>query len=274
MSGFVPGGFRLSGVHCGIKSNPAKNDLTLIVADQPCVAAGVYTRNLIFAAPVAVDRARTPSTGIRTVVANSGNANACTGDRGMRDAQEMARLGAAVCQAADDQALVLSTGIIGEYLPMEKISRRHRVGRPVPGPRRGFFLPGRPRHPDHRSQPQGGPSNGGSGRAIDPDRRHGQGGRDDRPEHGHDAGHRPDRCALDRGDGSNAAAADGGCQLQLHQRRRAHEHQRHAVAAGQRTGGRRTVGESPTSTSLATACWRCASSWHGRFPTTAKGPRT
>ncbi len=122
MSGFVPGGFRLAGVHCGIKSNPAKNDLTLIVADQPCVAAGVYTRNLIFAAPVAVDRARTPSTRIRTVVANSGNANACTGDRGMRDALEMARLGAAACQADDDQALVLSTGIIGEFLPMDKIS--------------------------------------------------------------------------------------------------------------------------------------------------------
>ena len=122
MNDFVPGGFRLSGVHCGIKSNPAKNDLTLIITDRPCVAAGVYTQNLIFAAPVAVDRARTPSPRMRAVVANSGNANACTGERGMRDALEMARLGAAVGQAADDQALVLSTGIIGEYLPMEKIA--------------------------------------------------------------------------------------------------------------------------------------------------------
>ncbi|MHB8973186.1 MAG: bifunctional glutamate N-acetyltransferase/amino-acid acetyltransferase ArgJ [Pirellulaceae bacterium] len=122
MNDFVPGGFRLSGVHCGIKSNPAKNDLTLILTDRPCVAAGVYTQNLIFAAPVAVDRARTPSPRMRAVVANSGNANACTGERGMRDALEMARLGAAAGQAAEDQALVLSTGIIGEYLPMEKIS--------------------------------------------------------------------------------------------------------------------------------------------------------
>lgn len=123
MTRFVPAGFRVAGVHCGIKGNPAKNDLTLIVADQPCVAAGVYTQNLIFAAPVALDRARTPSDRVRVVVANSGNANACTGPRGARDALEMARQGAAACQAAEDQALVLSTGIIGEYLPMEKIAR-------------------------------------------------------------------------------------------------------------------------------------------------------
>jgi glutamate N-acetyltransferase/amino-acid N-acetyltransferase len=123
MSRFLPGGFRVAGVYCGIKSNPAKNDLTLIVTDEPSVAAGVYTRNLIFAAPVAVDRARTPSARIRAVVANSGNANACTGERGLRDALEMARCAAAVCGASDDQALVLSTGIIGEYLPMTKIAQ-------------------------------------------------------------------------------------------------------------------------------------------------------
>ncbi|MHB8954777.1 MAG: bifunctional glutamate N-acetyltransferase/amino-acid acetyltransferase ArgJ [Pirellulaceae bacterium] len=123
MNGIVPGGFRLAGVNCGIKSNPAKLDLTLIVSDQSCVAAGVYTQNRIFAAPVAVDRARTPSPRIRAVVANSGNANACTGERGLRDALTMGHLGAAVCQAEDDQALVLSTGIIGEFLPMEKIEQ-------------------------------------------------------------------------------------------------------------------------------------------------------
>jgi glutamate N-acetyltransferase / amino-acid N-acetyltransferase len=123
MSRYVPGGFRMAGVSCGIKSDPTKNDLTLIVADAPCVAAGVYTRNLIFAAPVAIDRARTPSARIRAVVANSGNANACTGERGLQDAREMARCGAAVCGAAADEALVLSTGIIGEFLPMAKITQ-------------------------------------------------------------------------------------------------------------------------------------------------------
>ena len=56
----VPQGFRFAGVHCGIKQDATKEDLTLIVADQPAVAAGVYTQNVVFAAPVAVDRERTP----------------------------------------------------------------------------------------------------------------------------------------------------------------------------------------------------------------------
>ena len=118
----VPKGFRLAGVHCGIKSDPRKPDLTLVVSDTPAVAAGVYTQNLVHAAPVALDRERTPSDRIRTVVINSGNANACTGDRGLQDARRMAGLAADACGAEEDQALVLSTGIIGEYLPMDKIA--------------------------------------------------------------------------------------------------------------------------------------------------------
>lgn len=118
----VPRGFKLAGVHCGIKRNPEKPDLTLIVADQNAVAAGVYTQNLVFAAPVALDRERTPSSEMRVVVVNSGNANACTGERGLKDAREMVRLAAAACGARQEQALVMSTGIIGSFLPMEKIS--------------------------------------------------------------------------------------------------------------------------------------------------------
>ncbi len=117
----VPRGFRVAGVHCGIKNNASKLDLSLVVGEDDLVASGVYTQNRIFAAPVAWDRARTPSSSIRVLVANSGNANACTGDRGMQDTQEMAGLAAACCNASADQALVLSTGIIGEFLPMENI---------------------------------------------------------------------------------------------------------------------------------------------------------
>lgn len=117
----VPRGFRMAGVGCGIKQD-ASPDLTLIVSDAPAVAAGVYTQNAVFAAPVAVDRQRTPSSNIRLVVANSGNANACTGERGTRDALEMARLAATACGARPEQALVLSTGIIGRFLPMERIA--------------------------------------------------------------------------------------------------------------------------------------------------------
>jgi glutamate N-acetyltransferase/amino-acid N-acetyltransferase len=93
-----------------------------VVSNEPATAAGVYTQNLVFAAPVAFDRKRTPTDRIRVVVINSGNANACTGDRGDRDTQRMAEMAAEACGATADQALVLSTGIIGEFLPIERIA--------------------------------------------------------------------------------------------------------------------------------------------------------
>jgi glutamate N-acetyltransferase/amino-acid N-acetyltransferase len=121
MSHPVPQGFRLAGVHCGIKSNAAKEDLTLIVTDTDGVAAGVYTQNLVVAASVIQNRAKTPYESFRAVVVNSGNANACTGERGATDSREMARLAAEAIGAREGQALVMSTGIIGHFLPMEKI---------------------------------------------------------------------------------------------------------------------------------------------------------
>ena len=117
----VPQGFRLTGVHSGVKRNASKLDLTLVVSDAPAVAAGVYTQNRVFAAPVAFNRARTPSANIRTVVVNSGNANACTGERGLADVREMAKATAAACATEEQQALVMSTGVIGSFLPMDKI---------------------------------------------------------------------------------------------------------------------------------------------------------
>ena len=122
MSIAVPRGFRLTGVHCGIKGNPAKLDLTLIVTDAPAAAAGVYTQNKVFAAPVGWNRGHTPSRAIRAIVVNSGNANACTGPRGDEDAATMAKLAAATVGAAPAAALVLSTGVIGKFLPMDKIA--------------------------------------------------------------------------------------------------------------------------------------------------------
>jgi glutamate N-acetyltransferase / amino-acid N-acetyltransferase len=122
MSLAVPRGFRFAGVHAGLKRNVTRQDVALVVSDRPAAAAGVYTKNVVFAAPVEFDRAHTPGEGFRAVAINSGNANACTGERGLRDAEEMARLAAAACGAQPDQALVLSTGIIGEFLPLEKIA--------------------------------------------------------------------------------------------------------------------------------------------------------
>jgi glutamate N-acetyltransferase / amino-acid N-acetyltransferase len=140
MSIVVPAGFRLSGVCCGIKQEAAKEDLTLIVADSEAVAAGVYTQNLVYAAPVAVDRERTPSADIRVVVANSGNANACTGQRGLRDAEAMAQMAAEACAADPRQALVMSTGIIGRFLPMDRIAAGIRDAVAMLGDQEATFL--------------------------------------------------------------------------------------------------------------------------------------
>lgn len=117
----VPLGFQMGAVHCGLKRNPNKADLTLIVCDRPATAAGVYTQNLVCAAPVVVDRERTPSASIRAVITNSGCANACTGQRGEVDARQMAAWAAEVCGAKAEEALVMSTGIIGEHLKMDKV---------------------------------------------------------------------------------------------------------------------------------------------------------
>ncbi len=119
----VPKGFLVAGVHCRIKKNPQKLDLTLIMSESDATAVGVFTQNVVHGAPVTLNRQRTPSDRIRTVVINSGVANACTGRRGMEDARTMARLAAQACGAAEDQALVMSTGIIGEFLPMDKIEQ-------------------------------------------------------------------------------------------------------------------------------------------------------
>ena len=118
----VPVGFSFAGTYCGIKRDATKLDMSLIVSDRAAVAAGVYTTNKVFAAPVAVDRERTPSDGIRAIVANSGNANACTGEQGYRDAVKMAELAAQQFGAKGEQVLVLSTGVIGEFLPMDKVA--------------------------------------------------------------------------------------------------------------------------------------------------------
>jgi glutamate N-acetyltransferase/amino-acid N-acetyltransferase len=117
----LPQGFRAAGVYSGVKRNTNRLDLSLVVSDQPAVGVGVYTQNLVCAAPVKLDRARTPSESIRCVAINSGVANACTGDQGDRDAEQMAAYAAQACGVAPEQALVMSTGVIGEMLPLEKI---------------------------------------------------------------------------------------------------------------------------------------------------------
>src|SRR3954447_16087612 len=121
MSIRLPLGYRAAGVYSGVKRNDTKLDLSLVVSDRPAVAAGVYTKNLVCAAPVKIDRERTPGESFRVVAINSGVANACTGDQGDADARQMAAWAAEAVGANPNEALVMSTGVIGSMLPMEKI---------------------------------------------------------------------------------------------------------------------------------------------------------
>ena len=116
----APLGFTAAGIHCGVKK--AKKDLSLVYSSLPAVGAAVFTTNKVQAAPVLVDRLqleRSPS--FRAILVNSGNANACTGDRGMEDAWAMVRATASALSIKEDEVLVSSTGVIGQYLPIAKI---------------------------------------------------------------------------------------------------------------------------------------------------------
>jgi len=111
----VPG-FRAAGIHAGIKGHGLK-DLGLIVSEVPARVAGVFTRNSVKASPVLVTKARIRSGMCRAVIVNSGNANACTGDRGVRDAMAMCRWTAQALGIEEGLVLVASTGVIGVPLP-------------------------------------------------------------------------------------------------------------------------------------------------------------
>lgn len=117
-------GFRAAGVRCGIKQQKSRKDLALLVADQPAAAAGTFTTNKVRAAPVKWCEALLKKRKrVRAVVVNSGNANACTGARGDADAEAMASAVADLVGCEPGEVLVSSTGIIGAYLPMEKIRK-------------------------------------------------------------------------------------------------------------------------------------------------------
>ncbi len=111
-------GFRFAGIVSGLRSEPNRRDVAVVISDSPAAAAGVYTQNRVCAAPVQVSRKRTSRPDARAIVICSGNANACTGDQGIRDAERMAELVAADLGCSPEQVLVASTGVIGRPLPM------------------------------------------------------------------------------------------------------------------------------------------------------------
>jgi glutamate N-acetyltransferase / amino-acid N-acetyltransferase len=118
----LPAGFRAAGVACGIKSDSSKLDLALFAADRPSTAVGVFTTNVVCGAPVKISRSRVPRGTARAVIINSGNANACTGERGDDDARWMTAEVARQLGCAAEDVLVCSTGVIGRFLPREKLA--------------------------------------------------------------------------------------------------------------------------------------------------------
>ena len=118
-----PSGFQAAGMHCGVKSDSASKDLALVHSEAAASAAAVYTKNKVQAAPIAVDRQHLEDGSARAVILNSGNANACTGERGLADARRMCEMTASALGIEAGDVLVCSTGLIGATLPMEAIGK-------------------------------------------------------------------------------------------------------------------------------------------------------
>src|SRR5688572_16350976 len=125
----APRGFLASGVFCDIKrlgtgkgsQKGKKRDLALIVSEVPATVAGMFTTNQVCAAPVKVCVARVKKGVAQAIVVNSGNANACTGKQGTKDAREMTAVLAKQLHMPEEQVLVGSTGRIGVTMPMTNV---------------------------------------------------------------------------------------------------------------------------------------------------------
>lgn len=113
-------GFRASGIHSGLRKNKLRRDLALIVADCRCAAAGMFTTNKVFAAPVGVSRSHLADGYAQAIICNSGNANACTAD-GYEKADLTCRVLAQHLGIKKEDVVVASTGVIGLPLPVETI---------------------------------------------------------------------------------------------------------------------------------------------------------
>ena len=125
-----PRGFRAGTAACGIKAFTAgaaaipggqKDDLCVIYSQSPCDTGGVFTTNKVKSAAVVIDQLHLQRNRVQALTINSGNANACTGAQGFKDALLIAKLSADRLDLDPDQVLVSSTGVIGRYLPMGAI---------------------------------------------------------------------------------------------------------------------------------------------------------
>ena len=115
-----PQGFTAAGVRAGIKKN-GNLDVAVIYTEKEAAVAGVFTKNLVAAAPVHLSKIVVGTGTAHAVVANAGCANACTGEQGIRDAEKMAEIAAKELNCRADDVIVASTGLIGSNLPMDKM---------------------------------------------------------------------------------------------------------------------------------------------------------
>ena len=114
-------GFRANGVHCGIRKNHSKKDLSLIFSTVPASAAAVYTTNLVKGAPLTVTKKHIANGTAQAVICNSGNANTCNAN-GIEIAEEMSALAASALGIAAEDVVVASTGVIGQPLSIAPIA--------------------------------------------------------------------------------------------------------------------------------------------------------
>jgi len=120
----APLGFTAGAAKAGVKTGVAERlDVGLIVSDRPCVAAGVFTTNQVIAAPCVLTRRNIEGGALRGIVANSGIANACTGDEGDRAAAAMGEAAARAIGCSPSDVGVASTGVIGWQLPVDRIAK-------------------------------------------------------------------------------------------------------------------------------------------------------
>ena len=115
-----PKGFTAAGVRAGIKKN-GNLDVAVIYSEKEAAVAGVFTQNQVAAAPVRVSKIIVGTGTAQAVVANAGCANACTGEQGLRDAENMCKIAANELKCHEDNVIVASTGVIGVNLPMDKM---------------------------------------------------------------------------------------------------------------------------------------------------------
>ena len=117
----APQGFLAAGVKAGIKAS-GNHDVAVIYSTVPAAAGAVFTQNKMCAAPVLISREVAQEAAAQAIIVNSGCANACTGEQGLLDAKEMQTFAAGLLGIEPQQVYVCSTGVIGHFLPMDKIN--------------------------------------------------------------------------------------------------------------------------------------------------------